>query len=458
MKTKTKTKKRRFLGILLSLALVIGVMPVLGLSQPAHAKEADIPEHAYNISVSPAKNGKVKADKDTAREGDTVTLTTTPDKNYKLKELGVTALREKVESLEEMVSLMGDAVFNGYCITETPDYSLSSSGYTIKIKDGAFSSYQMDEYPIDTLNISDATFDTSKSGQGEYSAITDSGIKWNFELRNGKIVKISHYQVGGDTTFSFYGESNGSLPSIPVKTTTIKKGEKYSFTMPAANVTVSAEFEYDKQAPKPEPKAQPQPKPAKVSGTLIAKMTARGKTKFAISWNKVEGASGFEVFFAKCNSKGKDVACKKVKNIKGNMIFKWTKSGLKNGTPYKAYVKAYVKKDGKKKYVSKSPIMHAYTGNGTKKYTNAKSVKLNKNKVTLKKGKSFKIKAKVTKVKKRKKLMPKKHAATVRYLSTNKKVATVSKNGKIKAAGKGTCDVYAYAHNGAYKKINVKVK
>ena len=81
MKTKTKTKKRRFLGILLSLALVIGVMPVLGLSQPAHAKEADIPEHAYNISVSPAKNGKVKADKDTAREGDTVTLTTTPDKN-----------------------------------------------------------------------------------------------------------------------------------------------------------------------------------------------------------------------------------------------------------------------------------------------------------------------------------------------------------------------------------------
>ena len=102
--------------------------------------------------------------------------------------------------------------------------------------------------------------------------------------------------------------------------------------------------------------------------------------------------------------------------------------------------------------------MHAYTGNGTKKYTNAKSVKLNKNKVTLKKGKSFKIKAKVTKVKKSKKLMPKKHAATVRYLSTNKKVATVSKNGKIKAAGKGTCDVYAYAHNGAYKKINVKVK
>ena len=97
-------------------------------------------------------------------------------------------------------------------------------------------------------------------------------------------------------------------------------------------------------------------------------------------------------------------------------------------------------------------------GNGNKKFTNAKSVKVKKAKATLKKGKTFKIKAKVIKVKKSKKLMPKSHVATVRYLSTNKKVATVSKNGKIKAAGKGTCDVYAYAHNGAYKKINVKVK
>ena len=86
------------------------------------------------------------------------------------------------------------------------------------------------------------------------------------------------------------------------------------------------------------------------------------------------------------------------------------------------------------------------------------AVKVNKTKVTLKKGKTFKIKAKVIKVKKSKKLMPKKHVATVRYLSTNKKVATVSSSGKIKAAGKGKCNVYAYAHNGVCKKIKVTVK
>ena len=102
--------------------------------------------------------------------------------------------------------------------------------------------------------------------------------------------------------------------------------------------------------------------------------------------------------------------------------------------------------------------MHAYTSGASKKYTNAKSITVNKTKVELKKGKTFKIKAKVKKLKKNKKLMPKTHVATIRYLSTDKKVATVSKSGKITAKGKGTCYVYAYAHNGVYKKIKVTVK
>ena len=210
--------------------------------------------------------------------------------------------------------------------------------------------------------------------------------------------------------------------------------------------------------PDPTPTPKPEPKPAKVSGTLMAKMIAKGKNKLALSWTKIKGAKGYDVFFAKCNSKGKENACKKVKSIEGNKTFKWSKTGLKKGTDYKAYVKAYVMKDGKKKYVKKSPLMRAYAGNGNKKFTNAKAVKVKKAKVTLKKGKTFKIKAKVAKVKKGKKLFPKKHVATVRYLSTNKKIATVSKSGKIKAAGKGKCVVYAYAHNGVSKKIKVTVK
>ena len=105
--------------------------------------------------------------------------------------------------------------------------------------------------------------------------------------------------------------------------------------------------------------------------------------------------------------------------------------------------------------------MHAYTGNGTKKYTNAKSVTLKnvkKGKVSLKKGKTYKIKAKVNKQQKGKRLMPKSHAPKLRYLTSDSSVATVSKKGKITAKGSGTCNIIAYAHNGVSKNIKVTVK
>ena len=54
--------------------------------------------------------------------------------------------------------------------------------------------------------------------------------------------------------------------------------------------------------------------------------------------------------------------------------------------------------------------------------------------------------------------MPSKHVPTLRYLSSNKKVAVVSKAGKITAKAKGTCAVYVYTHNGISKKIQVTVK
>ena len=44
------------------------------------------------------------------------------------------------------------------------------------------------------------------------------------------------------------------------------------------------------------------------------------------------------------------------------------------------------------------------------------------------------------------------------YESSNSKVATVTKSGKIKAIKKGTCKIYVYAQNGAYKTITITVK
>ena len=72
--------------------------------------------------------------------------------------------------------------------------------------------------------------------------------------------------------------------------------------------------------------------------------------------------------------------------------------------------------------------------------------------------KSCKIKARVIKLKGGKKLIPTRHTTRIRYISSNKSIAKVSKSGKVKGFGKGTCYVYVFTTNGIYKRIKVKVK
>ncbi len=196
------------------------------------------------------------------------------------------------------------------------------------------------------------------------------------------------------------------------------------------------------------------PAPAvKVSGTLMAKMTSKGKNRLVFKWSKIKGAEGYDVFLVK----GRKTP-KKVKTIIGSKTLKWTKKGLKKKTAYKAFVKAYVMRDGKKTYVKMSPAVYAYTSGGTKKYTNAKSVTVKKAKVSLKAGKTYKIKAAVKKLKKNSKLIPSGFAPKLRYLSSNNKIASVNRKGKIKAKAKGTCRIYVYAANGVWKTVRVTVK
>ena len=191
------------------------------------------------------------------------------------------------------------------------------------------------------------------------------------------------------------------------------------------------------------------------SDALIAKMTAKSSKSLQITWTKVKGAGGYDIFFGHC---GKDTKVSKVKTIKGNKTFTWKKTGLKKQNEYRAYVKAWVKEDGKKSYVRTSPTVHGLESGYNKVYTHAKSVTVNKTSVSLKKGKTFKIKAKANKFKKSKKLMTERHAPKLRYISSNKKIATVSSSGKITAKAKGSCKVYVIAVNGVGKTIKVTVK
>ncbi|MCR5737562.1 MAG: Ig-like domain-containing protein [Eubacterium sp.] len=192
-----------------------------------------------------------------------------------------------------------------------------------------------------------------------------------------------------------------------------------------------------------------------VSGVALAKMVAKGDDGLVLSWSKVKGVKGYDIFFNNC---GKTTKCKKVKTVKANKKLQWTKTGLEKNTAYKAIVRAYVIKNGKKKYVRTSPEVHAFTSGTYKSYTNVSSVSVNKKKVVLKKGKSTTVSATIEKVDSSKEIMPKQHAAKLRYLVSNKKVVSVSKKGTIKAKAKGSCNVYVFAHNGISAKIKVRVQ
>ena len=221
-------------------------------------------------------------------------------------------------------------------------------------------------------------------------------------------------------------------------------GKAYSAQKDATRTTASDE---------PEKKPEEQTAEKKISGRLFAKMTAKGKTSLKITWNKIKGAEGYDIFLGKCNKK---TAAKKIKTITGNKTFRYTKKKLKKATAYKVSVKAWIEKDGRKEYVKTSQTVHAYTAGGNAKYTNTKGVKLKKSKITLKVGKKKTIKATVIKLKKGKKIS--KHMSKLTYKSSNSKIASVSKNGTIKAKKAGRCKIYVIAANGAKKTVRVTVK
>lgn len=102
--------------------------------------------------------------------------------------------------------------------------------------------------------------------------------------------------------------------------------------------------------------------------------------------------------------------------------------------------------------------VNAYKGSEAAKYANEneftlnemkapKKVKLNKKKLSLKVGKTKRLKAT---------FKPKKATTLLKWKSSNKKIATVTQKGKVKAKKRGTATITVKTHNG--KKATCKIK
>ena len=253
---------------------------------------------------------------------------------------------------------------------------------------------------------------------------------------------------------SFPSVANGYTRTYVVIRLHDGKAEKLPTSL-NADGTIS--FETDKFSTYALAYTDVQQEAAAISMNAGLKISQTG-SKINIKWGKVNEADGYDVYVTYCGKKfGKAAKTVKKNSTTSVKITKINGKKINLKKNYKVYVAAYKMVDGKKKVLAKT-IMGHVVGRKNTKYSNAKKITLSKSSYTVKVGKTAKIKAKTVLVQKGKKQLSNAHAAEFRYASSNKKIATVDKNGKIKGIAKGTCTIYVYARNGYAKTVKVTVK
>ncbi len=279
---------------------------------------------------------------------------------------------------------------------------------------------------------------------------------------NKKAIRVtandaSKYEGKADPKFTFTAEElvgKDKLTGIVLKRAAGEKSGTYTITASqkkGANPNYNITFAIGRLVIKKSPNVEP-------SGTELYKKTLpfflmKGKgtgTRIDLTWDKVKGATGYDVYWSYCNGKNN---FNKLANVPKSQ--KYADKNLNNKREYKYFTVAYKMSGGKKVYLGRTNTVHVAMPQASK--TNVLKVTVNKTKVNLAKGKTFKITKKV------KLENPKKKALNhltkkERFITSNAKVATVSSAGVIKAVRKGTCTVYVMSENGVCAKIKVTVK
>ena len=279
---------------------------------------------------------------------------------------------------------------------------------------------------------------------------------------NKKAIRVtandaSKYEGKADPKFTFTAAGlvgKDKLTGIVLKRAAGEKSGTYTITASqkkGANPNYNITFAIGRLVIKKSPNVEP-------SGTELYKKTLpfflmKGKgtgTRIDLTWAKVKGATGYDVYWSYCNGKNN---FNKLANVPKSQ--KYADKNLNNKREYKYFTVAYKMSGGKKVYLGRTNTVHVAMPQASK--TNVLKVTVNKTKVNLAKGKTFKITKKV------KLENPKKKALNhltkkERFITSNAKVATVSSAGVIKAVRKGTCTVYVMSENGVCAKIKVTVK
>lgn len=157
---------------------------------------------------------------------------------------------------------------------------------------------------------------------------------------------------------------------------------------------------------------------ARVAAPKLVSAKASGKSKIVFKWKAVKGASGYTVFRKEKGGKWKNVA-----EVKGTKKTAFSDTKVITGTQYTYSVKAFKNTKGKKTFSS-------YNKKGVTAIAGLYTLKLNSSRITLNPGKSYTLKVNGTKL-------------TPVWKSSNSKIVTVNKKGRITAKKAGTAKITA---------------
>ena len=169
----------------------------------------------YEVKQAATTNGKLEISPATAAEGATVTVKVTPDAGYALKENGLKVTYTDADNKEQTVEVKAGTEANTYTFA-MPAYPVNVSAEFVK------------EYKVTVADTANKNGETKVSAtaavEGTEVTVTVKAAD-NYQLKADSLTYS--YQIGEDKKTEKLTLTDG----------------KATFTMPAADVTVSAEFE-----------------------------------------------------------------------------------------------------------------------------------------------------------------------------------------------------------------------
>lgn len=237
----------------------------------------------------------------------------------------------------------------------------------------------------------------------------------------------------------------------------------------------------------PAPPSAPEPAPSDPAGSedtpaaaepFLAWSPKQGTRSVTLRWTQVEGADGYLIYRCRCNSGGVKRTPKLAVELPAGTN-SWTFRNLRKGCWYKHRVAAFKLEDGQRVTLATSPLVHASTLGGKSRVASGVQITSVRDEsgglITLRnpeagdivvaapdgaslqvlelaEGQQVQLSARET----GRKLTV--HHRGMRFASSNKAVASVTRDGRLVAHAAGTCRVWAYAQSGVFRMIEVRVQ